>query len=264
MSLIDDLFHLLWGDFVTLAPHAHKVTDLLLARGETVAKDHIALQTFAHERVDIEILDRCFVEAGYEPIESYELDALKLTTCHYEDPSGRLPKVLISALLLDDCSVRLRELVGKLIAQLPPGLEADWRFAVCGRRWSLSHSEYLELLEESPMAAWIAAFGFRASHFSVAAHELTSFGSLHAVQGFMAEQGVALGEIVGSQELGLEQIRSRAEGVSVDFVDGPVELPSSSFEFSYRHKRKGDDIFSGFIADSLIELSTEASVGLGK
>ncbi|MBL4637392.1 MAG: DUF1338 family protein, partial [Kofleriaceae bacterium] len=168
MSHIEDLFQALWADYTRIAPQAPKIASLLQERGESIVNDHIALRTFAHSEVDIEVLDRAFVAAGYEAMESYEFTEKKLTACHYEHPIADMPKVFISALLLDECSPRLREVVSQLVAQIPAGAQADWRFPVSGRPWSIDHKTYLELLEESQYAAWLAAFGFRANHFTIA------------------------------------------------------------------------------------------------
>lgn len=260
MSLIDDLFHLLWQDYVGLTPQAQKVSALLQGRGESIVNDHIALRTFSHDRVDIEVLDRAFVEVGYEPIESYEFKEKKLVACHYEHPDAGRPKVFISALLLDECSAGLRDTVATLLDELPPGLEADWRFPVSGRLWSVDHSTYQALLEESPYAAWLAAFGFRANHFTVAAHELTTLDSLSALNDLLIASGFKLNEtggvIKGSPEVGLEQSSTLAEAISVKLSDGTYELPSCYYEFAYRHPMKNGELFQGFIADSATHLFT--------
>ncbi len=264
MSLNDDLFQLLWQDYVAMTPQALKVSALLQARGETIINDHIALRTFAHKRVDIEVLDRAFVEAGYEPAQSYEFKEKKLVACHYEHEDANRPKVFISALLLDECSAGLRDTVASLLSQMPKGLEADWRFAVCGRRWKVEHSAYLALLEESPYAAWLAAFGFRANHFTVAAHKLTTIDSLAALNEILVGEGFVLnqsrGVIKGSPEQGLEQSSTLAEPIPVKFEDGSFDIPSCYYEFAYRHALADGELFEGFIADSTTHLFESTTV----
>lgn len=266
MSLIDDLFQLLWQDYLAVTPQAQKVSALLQGRGERGVNDHIALRTFAHQRVDIEVLDRAFVEAGYEPIESYEFEKKKLVACHYKHPDPGQPKVFISALRLDQCSASLQNTVTALLDELPLGLEADWRFAVSGRRWSLDHSVYQALLQESPYAAWVAAFGFRANHFTVAVHQLSSVDSLAALNQVLVSEGFALNEsggaIKGSASVGLEQSSTLADAVPVQFRDGLFEIPSCYYEFACRHTRKDGKLFQGFMADSAAHLfhSTDGRV----
>ena len=101
---IGDLFSVLWRDYVAMTPQAEKVSKLLAERGESIENDHIALRTFAHDRVDIHVLDRAFVDAGYVPVENYEFSQKKLTACHYEHERPGMPKIFISALLIDKCS----------------------------------------------------------------------------------------------------------------------------------------------------------------
>ncbi len=264
MSLSDDLFQLLWQDYLAMTPQAQRVSDLLQRRGESIVNDHIALRTFAHERVDIEVLDRAFVEAGYEPIESYEFKEKKLVACHYEHEDGTRPKIFISALLLDECSASLRDTVKTLLDQVSPGLEADWRFPVCGRPWELPHSVYLSLLEESAYAAWLAAFGFRGNHFTVAVHRLETVDSLAALNSILLDEGFVLndsgGTIKGSAAVGLEQSSIIAASIPVGFSDGSFDIPSCSYEFAYRHVLRSGELFEGFIADSATHLLESKNV----
>ena len=264
MSLNDDLFQFLWQDYLAMTPQAQRVSELLQGRGENIVNDHIALRTFAHERVDIEVLDRAFVEAGYQPIDSYEFKEKKLVACHYEHAETQRPKIFISALLLDECSAGLRSRVAALLDQMPKGLEADWRFPVCGRRWEIDHTVYRELLEESAYAAWVAAFGFRANHFTVAAHKLTTVDSLAALNEILVAEGFVLNEsggtIKGSPEVGLEQSSTLAESIPVKFRDGSFEIPSCYYEFAYRHPMKSGELFEGFIADSATHLFESTNV----
>ena len=258
MSHIEDLFQALWADYTRIAPQAPKIASLLQERGESIVNDHIALRTFAHSEVDIEVLDRAFVAAGYEAMESYEFTEKKLTACHYEHPIADMPKVFISALLLDKCSPRLREVVSQLVAQIPAGAQADWRFPVSGRPWSIDHKTYLELLEESQYAAWLAAFGFRANHFTIAVHKLKSVESLGALNQVLLKEGFTLndqgGQIKGSPQQGLEQSSTMADRVPVEFSDGSFSIPSCYYEFAFRHKMKDDTLFNGFIAGSATHL----------
>jgi len=258
MSHIEDLFQALWADYTKLAPQAPKIVQLLRGRGETIVNDHIALRTFAHSSVDIEVLDRAFVSEGYEAIESYEFGEKKLVACHYEHPLAKMPKVFISTLLLEECSSERRQTVSSLVGQIPAGLQSDLRFAVSGRPWSIDQKTYLDLLEESQYAAWVAAFGFRANHFTVAVHDLDSFGSLSELNSVLVAEGFTLnssgGLIKGSSSQGLEQSSTMAEEGNVKFSDGNRNIPSCYYEFAYRHPMKNNELFQGFIAGSATHL----------
>jgi len=263
MGAVHDLFEVLWRDYLGVTPQASQIADLLRARGEVLANDHIALRTFAHDRVDIESLDRAFVDGGYQPIESYDFAEKKLLAYHYEHAEPGMPKVFISALLLDECSQKLRDVAHGLVGQIPTGLEADWRFASSGRTWSLDYKTYQGLLEESQYAAWLAAFGFRANHFTVAAHTLKTVSSLAELNALIVAEGLPLnatgGVIKGSPEVGLEQSSTMAASIDVNFGGEVVAIPSCYYEFAYRHPMKNGELFQGFVADSATNIFTSTN-----
>lgn len=267
MTPLSKLFDRLWADYLQTTPHATRVHGLLAARGETVVNDHVALRTFGHPRVDIEVLDRAFVQGGYEPADSYEFPAKKLHASHYEHPDPNMPKIFVSALMLDELSAGARAVIDGLVSQLETGAEARATFAASGRGWDLDWATYEALREESEYAAWVAAFGFRANHFTVDAGKLTTFAGLAELNAFLVENGFELndsgGLIKGGPALGLEQSSTRAQEVEVAFVDGKRSVPSGYVEFARRYELPGRGLFTGFLpesADRLFE-STERAGG---
>ena len=61
----------MWQDYLVLNPEAQRVVDALLAEGESIVNDHIALRTF---NVGVVALDECaksFLSMGYEEKKSY-------------------------------------------------------------------------------------------------------------------------------------------------------------------------------------------------
>ncbi len=260
MGVVHDLFEVLWRDYLALTPQAEQVAKILTGRGEVIINDHIALRTFAHSRVDIEVLDRAFVDGGYQPVESYEFSDKKLVACHYEHAEPGMPKVFISALLIDECSQKLRDIAHRIVGQIPTGLEADWRFASSGRTWPMDQGTYQTLLEESQYAAWLAAFGYVANHFTIAAHSLKTVASLGELNDVLIAAGLPLndtgGRIKGAPEVGLEQSSTMAAEVDVQFSDGVVRIPSCYYEFAYRHAGPDGELFQGFVADSATNLFT--------
>lgn len=256
--VMKELFQLLWADYMAMTPQAERVSSFLRDRGEVLVNDHIALRTFAHEAVDIELLDRVFVDAGYEPIESYEFKEKKLIACHYEHPVPDMPKVFISALLLDECSQSLRDSVHAMLSEIPIGIQADWRFPCSGRLWSLDYPAYEALLEESQYAAWLAAFGFRANHFTLAVHKMKTVGGLAELNELLIAEGFVLnqvgGPIKGSAKVGLEQSSTMADAIEVPFAGGIHDIPSCYYEFAFRHILASGELFQGFVADSATHL----------
>ncbi|HWM88248.1 MAG TPA: DUF1338 domain-containing protein [Kofleriaceae bacterium] len=252
MALLDDLLDDLWRDYTALTPTAARIHQLLRDRGETVRHDHLALRTFDLPGVEIEALDRVFTAEGYEAAQSYEFADEKLVAYHYEHPDERRPRLLISALLVEELSPAAQELIRALVAQIEPGASAHARFAISGRPWPLAGADHALLAGESPYAAWVAAFGFRAHHFAVDASGLRSFAGLPELHRFLIENGVRLeggGEITGSPDM-LEQSSTVPDEVEIELADGPMRLPSCACELARRHPRPDGTLFQGFVAES--------------
>jgi hypothetical protein len=252
MALLDELLRALWTDQAAIAPQAARVHQLLRDRGEAVRIDHIAMRTFDVPGVDIDALDRAFVAEGYDAAQTYEVPGRRLIAYHYEhrDHPGR-PKLLFSALLVDELSREAQAIVRGLVAQLAPGAAAHASFAVSGRSWQLSSSELEALRAESEEAAWVAAFGFRASHFSVDASGLRGFDGLAELNRFLVECGYRVdqagGEIKGSRAELLEQSATVAEVVDVELADRKVRMPACPCEFARRYAQPDGTLFQGFL-----------------
>ena len=104
MSVQTVLEHM-WQDYLLLNPEAQRVVDTLLAEGESIVNDHIALRTFNVGVVSLEECAKPFLAMGYEEKDEYFFEAKKLHAKHYEfkaDPST--PKIFISELLVNEFS----------------------------------------------------------------------------------------------------------------------------------------------------------------
>jgi hypothetical protein len=258
MAHLDELFARLWSDYTAITPQAARIHELLRARGETIINDHIALRTFDRDAVAIEVLDRAFVEGGYQPADSYEFADKKLHATHYEHPDPRRPKVFISALEVDGFSPELGRTVDRLLAQLRPGATSEPWFVASGRPWPIDRATYDALLAESEYAAWVSAFGFRANHFTIDTGHLKTFEDLAALDRFLEAEGFRLnragGLIKGTPADLLEQSSTMADEVEVDFEGGPVKVPSCYYEFARRYPMPDGRLFQGFIAASANKL----------
>lgn len=254
MSDLELLLNRLWEDYVAINPQARAIHDLLGGRGETIVNDHIALRTFDDTRVNVEVLATPFIQLGYQPRERYEFPEKKLRARHYEHPAPYLPKVFISELKLADFSPGLREKVEALLGQMEPELPQHWDFPVSGRPWKIAYAEYEALRAESEYAAWMAAFGFRANHFTVLVNALRSFASLQELNDFLKQNGFELntsgGEIKGSAAQFLEQSSTLASKTTVEFTDGPRVIPGCYYEFARRYPLEDGTLFSGFVTQS--------------
>ncbi|HAY94292.1 DUF1338 family protein, partial [Shewanella sp.] len=129
----------------------------------------------------------------------------KLIAKHFEHPDSTQPKVFISELLVEEFSSALQKTIQGLIAQVDAAATTADNFIYSGRHWSLDAKTYQDLLTESEYAAWVAAFGYRANHFTVSINHLDGFETLESVNEALKQAGFVLnssgGEIKGSPEV---------------------------------------------------------------
>lgn len=254
-----DFFARLWADYLSFAPSAQPI-HALLGQGHPIVNDHIALRTFNTPELGLEALDPLFTHMGFVIGDHYRFAAKKLRARYYIHPDPEVPKIFISELLLEECSPRLQELVAPLCAQVPADATQSPAFLASGRHWDLSYAAYEELLQESEYAAWLAALGFRANHFTVAVNQLPGYDSVAQVNARLKEAGYTLntsgGEIKGSAEVMLEQSSTLADRVSVSFADGDKVIPGCFYEFAYRYPQADGELYQGFVeasADKIFE-----------
>ncbi len=256
-------FAALWRDYLPLAPSAERV-HAVLGGGAPIINDHIALRTFADPRIGLEALEPHFLAMGFAVGDHYRFQAKKLRARYYRHPDPTVPKIFISELLLDECSDALRATVAPLIDAIPDAAPADPLFVSSGRHWSVPQATYEALLAESEYAAWLAAIGFRANHFTVSVNQLPGYDSVAQVNAKLQAEGFALnasgGLIKGSPEVMLEQSATLADRVPVDFADGVQTIPGCFYEFAYRYPQADGQLYQGFVeasADKIFE-STDA------
>ena len=252
---IQRLLDRLWSDYTDINPQAQKIHQLLTGRGDRVINDHIALRTFRHDKLGIDATARLFEKHGYSARDEYDFPEKKLYARHYEIDDPELPKVFISELKLEECSRGLRDVINSLTRQVDPYVLADDALVIGGCPWHpVLHDTYELLRKESEYAAWMAAFGFRANHFTVFVNALDSFDSLAELNELLKENGFELndagGEIKGSPEDLLEQSSTRAAPCPVTFADTTDEIPGCYYEFAYRHPMPSGELFPGFVARS--------------
>lgn len=260
MTSLNELFEKLWSDYAKINPQADEIHRLLEARGEKVINDHVAFRTYDDPRIDLKCLSRIFLKLGYVERETYRFEEKKLLAKHFEHPLPEKPKVFISELKLKEFSKALQTRVKEMIDQVPKSLVEDDGFCFSGRPWKVKISDYENFSKESEYAAWMAAFGFRANHFTVFVNSLKTFGSLAELNQFLKSKGYALndsgGEIKGSKEVYLEQSSTKAAVVNWQFDDGPHRVPSCYYEFAKRYPAANGQLYQGFVeksADKIFE-----------
>lgn len=256
MEKAKHLFDHLWNDYISLNPEARRIYDLFTAEGETVVNDHIAFRTFEDSRVNIDVLAKPFIEAGYEYKGEYKFEIKKLYARHFELVSFlEAPRIFISQLKTSLFSQSLQNIVKEIIDQIPEEILQSERLVYSGNLWGApSHKVYQELRKESEYAAWVYVFGFRANHFTVSVNNLKKFGSLEKVNRFLKDHGFLLndsaGEIKGTPADLLEQSSTRSGIIPVTFAEGTYPVPSCYYEFARRYNDSSGKLYLGFVAKS--------------
>ncbi|WP_088323361.1 DUF1338 domain-containing protein [Polaribacter tangerinus] len=253
---ITAIFDSLWKEYTDRTPSAKKIKKLFMQEGNEVFNDHVAFRTFDDARVNINVLAKPFIEAGYVPCGTYTFEAKKLHAVHFEHKTDKnLPRVFISQLKVREFSKELQDVVSSLINQIPESDLTGSSLVFKGRLWQTPSFKVYEMLQkESEYAAWLYVNGFCSNHFTVDVNKLSTFSSLEDVNQFLKENGFQLntsgGEIKGTPAQLLEQSSILADRIPVHFKEKTVEVTSCYYEFAYRYPMKNGDLYSGFIASS--------------
>ena len=129
MNKIQSLLDKMWTDYTTLNPQAQRIVNLMEGLGDEVENDHIALRTFSHPKVGLDVVAKPFLEAGYEHKGDYEFIEKKLRAKHYEHSDPKLPLIFISELLLDKFSDSFNTIVNSLVDQVSSEQISDFNFS---------------------------------------------------------------------------------------------------------------------------------------
>lgn len=249
------LFQNLWRNYQEVTPSAAEIHRILGAEeGQAIINDHIALRTFNRSPVGLEALAEHFLKLGYRQGGEYHFEAKKLYARHYEHPDAEAPKVFISELLVEQCSSGLQATVDQLVAQIDADRVSADDFLYSGRHWDVDYPTYRALLDESEYAAWMAAWGYRANHFTVSINHLERFDTVPEINQLLKDNGYAVnaagGEVKGSPAELLEQSSTMADRVPVRFSDREETIPSCFYEFALRYPKPDGELYSGFVAAS--------------
>lgn len=261
------LLETLWGQYATMTPSAPAIQKIFLDRGEQVYNDHIAIRTFCDPRVNIDVMARPFIDAGYEAAGEYEFPEKKLFARHFEHATDKqAPKVFISELKLQECSPMLQEVIDSILAISQPEI-FDEPLVCLGRLWGTpSYKIYEALRAESEYAAWTYLYGFCVNHFTINVNALQHCDTLQEVNDLVKASGYKLnvsgGEIKGSAEELLEQSSTLADMVEVNFIEGRYTVPSCYYEFALRYPQADGTLYQGFIASSANKIFESTDLSL--
>ncbi len=262
-----EVFAALWSDYVAMTPQAARIQRLFAARGEHVQNDHVAFRTFDCAGLGLAAVAAPFERLGYLERDRYRFADKKLIAKYWQHPDRTLPKIFISELCTAELSPEARAIIANLVTQLPAGFADRADLPWAGRPWRCTRADYEALLAESEYAAWLAAFGFRVNHFTVAVNTLTTFSGLRELGAFLVAEGFTLnnagGAIKGTPADHLEQSSTRADTVAVDLAGETLLLPSCYYEFAKRYVDSATgEVFHGFVpasADKIFESTDVAT-----
>jgi hypothetical protein len=251
-----NIFDRLWAGYTQQNPEALSIFNLFMKEGETVVNDHIAFRTFNDPRINIDVLAKPFLAAGYLYKDSYNFEDKHLFARHYEHPEiPDAPRVFISELIAEDFSYELQSTINCLTDKIATALLDSDELLFSGSTWGTpSYDRYLKLRSESEYAAWVYVYGFRANHFTVSINSLKKHNTIEKVNLLLKNNGFVLndagGEIKGTPAELLEQSSTRAGILPVTFQEGVYEIPSCYYEFARRYPDSSGKLYSGFIAKS--------------
>lgn len=250
---VTKLFDNIWQQYLTVTPSAGKIHHLL-GNGNDVINDHVAYRTFNLSKVNLDKLASHLLKIGYTECGQYDFAAKKLTAKHFEHSDSTMPKVFISELRVEEFPADIQKIIHKLVDQLPEDIAKQENFLYSGSSWSVSSDDYQTLLAQSEYAAWLAAWGYRANHFTVSINHLANFDCIEAVNETLKAAGHTLnssgGEVKGNESVKLEQSSTLADKASVDFSDKTMEIPSCFYEFAKRYPKANGELYTGFVAAS--------------
>ena len=251
-----EIFDNLWNEYTERTPSAEKIKNLFEEKGNTIFNDHVAFRTFDDKRVNIEVLAKPFIAAGYVESGEYHFEKKKLYAKHFEHATDKnAPRVFISQLLTEEFSFELQAAVKNMIDAIPTEELISGELVFKGRLWEQpSFDVYEKLQAETEYAAWLYVNGFCSNHFTVDVNKLDTLVSLQEVNEFLKVNGfkmnVSGGEIKGTPEQLLEQSSVLADRIPVAFKEVTREITSCYYEFAFRHAMENGELYSGFIAGS--------------
>lgn len=260
---VTQLFNHIWQQYVSVTPSADKVHQLL-GSGADLINDHVAYRTFNLGKVGLDKLAQHLLNLGYKECGEYHFEAKKLYAKHFEHADSTLPKVFISELLVEQLSTQAQAIINRIVDDIDSTVVNDQAFLYSGTHWQISYQEYQTLLAESEYAAWLAAWGYRANHFTVSINHLEDFDCIEQLNQAVKDSGFKLnssgGEVKGDMSVLLEQSSTMADSIKVKFSDATVEIPSCFYEFAKRYPKDCGNLYTGFVAASADKIFESTNV----
>ncbi|ARU57595.1 MAG: DUF1338 domain-containing protein [Pseudomonadales bacterium] len=265
---LSEFFNELWTDYIRLSPQAESIHELFEQVDGPVCNDHVAFRTFSDSPIALDKLQKHILSLGYTPDEDYDFPEKKLNARSYVHATApEAPLIFFSELRWLELPPALRQIIQNIIASIDQGAAANidvlWRGLLWPRiRWQ----EYTLLVEQSEYAAWLAAHGLHANHFTISLTERPTINTVASAVEQLRSAGFRLnksgGLIKGGPDTLLEQVSTLADVVPVRFAAGQIhEIPGCYYEFAKRYPTREGNLFRGFVpasADKIFESTHHA------
>ncbi len=253
---IEAFFQSLWSGYTEITPQAGAIHGALRDRGEEVVNDHVAFRTFDRAPISLDCLEPFLLELGYRRFAPYAFPLKKLRAWGYVHEDPLQPRVFFSELVSAEFSPKLRAVVAGLCDQIVTARVSGPEIFSAGVAWEpVTLEVYEALLAESDYAAWVAALGLRANHFTVSVNHLRGFEGVAAVADFVESLGFRInaegGRVKGGPAELLEQASTMADREEVAFAGGERHrIPTCYYEFAKRYPDQDGRLYDGFVAAS--------------
>lgn len=253
---LEVIFEKLWEDYKKDNPSVNKMHQLLHDEGEIISNDHIAIRTFDLPGMNIEYLEKVFLQLGYVAKGTYYFEKKQLRATHYEHITrSQEPKIFISELITESFGTIIESVANEIQQTIMQHDLSPNQLILAHNLWKpISYKIYTELKDESEYAAWFYVFGFRANHFTININNLYKHNTIEKLNDFLKSKGLILnssgGEIKGSRKQLLQQSSTMADKIKVEFIEGTYTIPCCYYEFAQRYRDQKGKLFTGFIADS--------------
>lgn len=242
----------LWDNYMEITPSVAKIKKVLGLENDVLFADHIAYRSINVDSCGIERISRPFLDIGYVIKKTYYFEQKKLRAIHLEnDFSKKAPKIFISELMLEKCSLFLRRV---LLNAFQCFHFSEENILTSGRKWKIKYKVYKELEKESKYAAWLYIHGIRVNHFTLNVSQLENY-TIENLCNKLIASGISLnksgGIIKGSESKGLKQASTMADKIQVQFDDlyNEINIPSCYVEFAQRYLVEKKQ-FKGFLVES--------------
>ncbi len=249
-------FEALWRSYISITPQAEVIHQALSDLGESIVNDHVAFRTFNVAPISLSCLEPHLFALGYQRLEAYQFPQKKLRAFAYLHKDPQAPRVFLSELLTEQCSPGLQTIVQKICTQIPIGDTREPLVLNAGRLWPAPRwADYQALLAESEYAAWVAALGLRANHFTISVNALQHYRAVADVADFVESIGFPVstegGRIKGGPDVLLEQASTRADRIEIGFADHDKHvIPTCYYEFARRYPDATGHLYQGFVTAS--------------